>query len=78
MVNCSGVVGPQIYLPRDSPRYVMGNAVSMSCEAVAFIGVGIMYFMLKRRNSEKAKLLAKGVTDNGKEGDGALNFTFLL
>ena len=78
MVNCSGVVGPQVYLPRDTPRYVMGNAVSMSCEVVASLGVVTMYFMLKRRNSKKAKLLAEGATDNGKEGDKALNFTFLL
>ena len=78
MVNCSGLVGPQIYLPRDTPRYVMGNAVSMSCEIAALTGVGIMYFMLRSRNAKKVKLLAEGVTENGKEGDEALGFAFLL
>ena len=74
VTNCSGLIGSQIYIPRDAPRYVMGNAVSMSCEIAALFGVCIMYFILRHRNAQKAKLRAEGATTNGKEGDKALDF----
>jgi hypothetical protein len=34
--------------------------------------------LLRYRNNKKAKMIAEGATDNGKEGDRALDFTYIL
>ncbi|KAK6375710.1 hypothetical protein LTS17_007532 [Exophiala oligosperma] len=78
ITNCSGLIGSQLYIARDAPRYVMGNAVSMGCEIVAVFGVAVIFWLLRRRNAQKEKLRAEGATTNGLEGDKALGFTYLL
>lgn len=78
ITNCSGLIGSQLYIARDAPRYVKGNAVSMCCEIVAILGVATMFWLLRRRNAQKEKLRAEGATTNGMEGDKALGFTYLL
>ena len=56
----------------------MGNSVSLGMEALAMFGIGAIYLLLRRRNAKKDELLAQGVTDNGKQGDRALDFKYAL
>lgn len=56
----------------------MGNAISLSMEFVAGIGVVIIYFMLRRRNQVKARQRAEGIEDNGQVGDKSLDFEYIL
>jgi hypothetical protein len=52
----------------------MGNAISLSMEFVAGIGVVIIYFILRR----PAKQRAEGIADNGQVGDKSLDFEYIL
>lgn len=56
----------------------MGNAVSLGMEFVAMLGIVAIYLLLRYRNNEKQRLIAQGATDNGKEGDQALEFKYIL
>ncbi|KAL2405767.1 putative transporter C11D3.18C [Exophiala dermatitidis] len=76
--NCAGVLSAQIYQTTDAPRYVTGNAISLGMEGVAWVGVALMYLMLRLRGNKKDKMKADGVTTNGKLGDRALDFVYLL
>lgn len=76
--NLSGLVSSQLYPSSQGPRYVTGNAVSAGMEGVAVIFVVLTWFLLRRRNTQKAKLIAEGATTNGKEGDMALDFKYCL
>jgi hypothetical protein len=58
IANSSGMASSQIYPSSDSPRYIMGNSVSLAMEAIAFIGVAAIYWLLRRRNSKAAELVA--------------------
>jgi hypothetical protein len=78
LANVSGLISSQIYPSSGGPRYVMGNAVSLAMEAVAMCGIIAIYLLLRHRNNEKQKLIAQGATDNGKEGDRALDFKYIL
>ncbi|OKL59695.1 hypothetical protein UA08_05287 [Talaromyces atroroseus] len=74
----SALIAPQLYPPKDSPRYMVGNGVSMGFEALAAISVIFVFILLKTRNATKQKLLAEGKTTNGMVGDRALDFTYVL
>ena len=76
--NIGGMISSQIYPSSDGPRYIMGNSVSLGMEATAIMCVWAMFFLLRRRNQTKDKLIAEGVTDNGKQGDEALDFKYTL
>lgn len=76
--NCAGVLSAQIYQTTDAPRYVTGNAISLGMEGVAWVGVALMYLMLRLRGNKKDKMKADGATTNGKLGDRALDFVYLL
>jgi MFS family permease len=76
--NCSGLVAGQLYPKTQGPRYVVGNGISAGLEAVAAVFVGLTWFMLRRRNVEKERLRRDGVTENGKLGDMALGFQYIL
>lgn len=78
LANIGGLLSSQIYPASDGPRYIPGNATSLGMEAGAILSVWLVYFLLRRRNQEKKKLMAQGVTDNGKEGDKALDFEYTL
>lgn len=47
-------------------------------ELTAGLGVIFIYFTLRRRNQNKAKQRAEGVTDNGEAGDKSLDFDYIL
>jgi hypothetical protein len=76
--NISGIVSSNIYPASDSPRYIMGNAVSAGMEFLSLGCIFIMWRTLKHRNQEKERLRAEGFHDNGKEGDRALDFVYNL
>lgn len=78
LANISGLISSQIYPSTDGPRYVKGNAISLSMEAIATMGIIVIWLLLRSRNNKKDKLIAEGVTDNGQEGDRALNFKYNL
>lgn len=76
--NLSGLVASQLYPSAQGPRYIMGNAVSAGMEGLALCLVFLTYLMLRRRNQIKERLIAEGVTDNGKDGDMGLDFMYAL
>jgi hypothetical protein len=47
-------------------------------ETAAMLGIVAIYLLLRHRNNEKQKLIAQGTTDNGKQGDRALEFKYVL
>jgi hypothetical protein len=47
-------------------------------ETVAALLTVATYFLLRRRNQQKDKLIAEGATTNGLEGDQALDFKYCL
>lgn len=56
----------------------MGMSISLGMEFIAMLGVASIYFLLRARNAKKAKLIAEGATENGKQGDKALDFEYIL
>lgn len=76
--NISGIASSNIYPASDSPRYIMGNAVSAAMEFLALGCVFVMWWTLKQRNEEKVKQKAEGAESNGKEGDRALDFIYTM
>lgn len=76
--NCAGVLSSQIYQNTDAPRFVTGNSISLGMEIVAWVGIGLMYMILRLRNAKKEKMKSEGATTNGKRGDRALDFVYLL
>ncbi|KPI39076.1 putative transporter [Cyphellophora attinorum] len=59
IANVSGVAAAQVYPNFTAPRYIMGNAISLGMEFTAVLGIGVIYWMLKRRNAVKAKQRAE-------------------
>jgi predicted MFS family arabinose efflux permease len=76
--NISGVVASNIYPSTGGPRYLSGNAVSAVMETLAWFGVLLIWWLLRKRNAAKEKMIAEGVEDNEKEGDRALGFKYNL
>jgi hypothetical protein len=78
VANISGGVAGQIYPSTTGPSYIKGNSVSLALEFTAGCGIVAIYFLLKSRDKEKEKDVAQGVTDNGRDGDRALGFRYIL
>ena len=76
--NLSGLISSQLYPSKDGPRYVKGNAISAGLEIIAALFIIAAWFVLRRRNAEKAKMVVDGATTNGKEGDESLDFKYTL
>ncbi|PVH74234.1 high-affinity nicotinic acid transporter [Cadophora sp. DSE1049] len=74
----SGLIAPQLYPSKDGPRYQLGNGLSLGFEAIACLSVIAVYLLLRSRNAKKQKLIGEGATNNGKEGDEALDFVYFL
>jgi hypothetical protein len=78
IANISNLVSGQLYPSQQGPRYVQGNAVSAGLTVVAGFLYGACWLLLRYRNAKKAKLIADGATDNGKEGDQSLETMYIL
>lgn len=76
--NASGLAASQIYPSRDAPRYIAGNSISLGFETLALVCVGLIYLLLQHRTRQKQKLISQGVESNGKMGDQALDFHYVL
>ncbi|KAH8085656.1 major facilitator superfamily transporter [Filobasidium floriforme] len=81
MGNTGGIVAGQIYRSTDSPRYLLGHAVSLGCMAGALGVITLEYFIWKRRNtardamSQEQKLVED---DAGIDGDKHHSFRYAL
>ncbi|KAJ9621612.1 hypothetical protein H2203_007099 [Taxawa tesnikishii (nom. ined.)] len=71
LANVSGVVSSNIYPSTDSPRYLMGNAVSAGMETLALCGVLAICWVLRRREEVKEVLRRQGWWRTGWRGQGA-------
>ncbi|KAL2062327.1 hypothetical protein VTL71DRAFT_6593 [Oculimacula yallundae] len=78
IANISAVVSSQLYPTNQGPRYQQGNGVSAGLTVVAGFLYFACWFLLRRRNAKKAKLIAEGATTNGKEGDQSLDMMYIL
>lgn len=78
IANVSNVVSSQLYPSQQGPRYIQGNAVSAGLTVVAGFLYGACWFLLRRRNMKKAKLIAEGATTNNLEGDMSLETMYIL
>ncbi|RYP61424.1 hypothetical protein DL769_007709 [Monosporascus sp. CRB-8-3] len=54
MGNSSGVMAPFIYLSAYAPRYILGNAVSLSLVGMATGIYGLLWFYYDRQNKKRA------------------------
>lgn len=73
--NMGGIIAGQIYLARESPRYVTGQAVSLASCGIAWCGVWVMLYVIRRKNAEKEEKILAGVVDTGK-GDSSIHFKY--
>ena len=78
LANISGTISSQIYPSTDAPRYLKGNAISLAMEAMACGGVVLVWYLLKRRDQRKERLIAEGARDNGFDDDRGLKFRYAL
>ncbi|EOD50897.1 putative high-affinity nicotinic acid transporter protein [Neofusicoccum parvum UCRNP2] len=78
LANISGLIASQIYPSSDGPRYVTGNAISMSTEVVAMLMIVMIWLLLRRREAEKERMRQHGTPTNGMEDDRGLDFKYTL
>ncbi|GME24137.1 hypothetical protein AJ79_05737 [Neofusicoccum parvum] len=78
LANISGLIASQIYPSPDGPRYVTGNAISMSTEVVAMLMIVMIWLLLRRREAEKERMRQHGTPTNGMEDDRGLDFKYTL
>ncbi|KAK6840857.1 hypothetical protein PG987_001717 [Apiospora arundinis] len=57
--NISGIMAPFIYLTTEGPRYVRGNAVSLSMVGMAVCIYAFLWFWLRRQNQRREAGLIK-------------------
>ncbi|KAI0399965.1 DNA-repair protein rad2 [Xylaria palmicola] len=51
--NSSGIIAPFIYPSSDKPRYIMGNAVSLSMVGLAGLSFALLWFWCARENKRR-------------------------
>ncbi|KAI0127993.1 major facilitator superfamily domain-containing protein [Xylariales sp. AK1849] len=51
--NSSGIMSPFIYLTTEGPRYIRGNAVSLSMVGMGTCAYGFLWFWLARQNRKR-------------------------
>lgn len=78
IANISGIAASQVYPSTTAPRFIMGNAVSLSMEFCASCGIVVIWLILRSRNKVKAQQRAEGITNNGEIGDKSLDFEYIL
>jgi MFS family permease len=75
--NIGGVIAGQIYLTTQAPYYLTGQAVALTGCLLSWVGTGLMWFILHKKNQAKEKKIQEGVTDTGK-GDESIYFKYQL
>ncbi|KAG2420366.1 hypothetical protein HFD88_005167 [Aspergillus terreus] len=56
-------IGPQVFLPRDAPRYFIAFGVHLGCYTAMTIAVIFLRFYLKHQNKKKERLLREAGMD---------------
>ncbi|OQO04048.1 hypothetical protein B0A48_10691 [Cryoendolithus antarcticus] len=57
---CIGnIIGPQVFRPKDAPRYVPAEITIIACWAVCLVDMFFIYWYCRRQNSQKATLRAQ-------------------
>lgn len=56
-------IGPQVFLERDAPRYLIAFSVHMGCYVVLVLAIVVLRWHLKRQNDRKDALAAAGVAE---------------
>jgi MFS family permease len=72
--NIGGIIVGQIYLTKEAPHYVTGQAVSLTACGLAWCGVWAMWYYLRRINGQREKV-QDGAVDTGK-GDQSLYYRY--
>ncbi|KAL2830265.1 histidine phosphatase superfamily [Aspergillus cavernicola] len=76
--NVSGVMSPFLYKTNEGPRYVRGNAVTLSLVGFAGVVYGIMWVYYRRKNKRRDQGLedekVSGMTDEEIEEMGDMNW----
>ncbi|KAI5863916.1 DNA-repair protein rad2 [Durotheca rogersii] len=62
--NCAGIMSSFIYPSVDGPRFIMGNAVSLSLVGMAACIYGFMWFWFARENKKRAEGFVKAEHQN--------------
>ncbi|KAI1812821.1 DNA-repair protein rad2 [Poronia punctata] len=78
MGNASGILVSFIYGSKDAPRYIKGNAVSLSMVAVATFSCAVAWFWYARENDRRDKGLVKPEHENLSEDDSMSIYSFLI
>lgn len=56
---CTGnIIGPQMFRPKDAPRYVPAEIAIVICWFLCFVDMLFIHWYTKRRNAQKAALRA--------------------
>ncbi|KAK6430813.1 Allantoate permease [Oleoguttula sp. CCFEE 5521] len=57
---CIGnIIGPQVFRPKDAPRYVPAEITIIACWAVCLVDMFYIYWYCRRQNSKKAAIRAQ-------------------
>lgn len=75
--NIGGIIAGQIYLVRERPYYLTGQAVSFTGCGLAWCGVLLLWYIFAKENAKRDKLVREGAEDTGK-GDQSIHFRYQL
>ncbi|EXJ65369.1 hypothetical protein A1O7_01710 [Cladophialophora yegresii CBS 114405] len=75
--NIGSIIGGQIILDREGPRYRTGQAVAISCCGLACIGVMSLWWLLRSKNTRREKIVQEGKEDV-EVGDESVHFRYQL
>jgi hypothetical protein len=64
--DIGGIFAGQIYLTKEAPHYITGQAVSLTACGLAWCGVWVMWYYLRRINGRREKKVQGGAVDIGK------------
>lgn len=62
LANVGGIIAGQIYQSTSAPRYLLGHGWSLASIGVAWLGWWVLFFIYKRRESQKDRMIAEGTT----------------
>jgi hypothetical protein len=81
IANCSAFIGTFIYLQRDSPKYVLGHAVSLGALVLTVILAGgqIVYLQWENKKRDRGERDGRlGEENEGRLGHKHPNFRYTL
>lgn len=74
--NTGGLIGSNIYLANEKPRYTTGYGISIGFISMAIVAAGVMMFALSSINSKRSRYVEEnGGPDSVTEKDGEVALT---